>query len=177
MWKFNLKLGYFQGNVWQYMFILIVESKRTCDWPYACMESCCWWCCCCCWCEWGWIVGMSKSSSPKLGVWNVWNKRIMYVRKLNLISLHKFRRKQKFISSILLKYYVCRFAWFFFVSKLANKKILLLVVVHLCMWNKRSKKTTEMKSFGERTFSKKRRGQCGSGIKESTSQRPLVDDK
>lgn len=49
--------------------------------------------------------------------------------------------------------------------------------IHLCMWNKRSKKTTKMKVSGEGTFSKKRRGQCGSRIKESTSQRPLVDDK
>lgn len=120
MWEFNLKLGCCPKVTYDSIHICvltIVESKRTCDWLYACMESCCWWCCCCCWCEWGWIVGMSKSSSPKLGVWNVWNKRIMHVKWNVDFVTHKFRRKQKLISSILLKYYVCRFTWLFFVSK------------------------------------------------------------
>lgn len=37
------------------------------------------------------IDGISKPSSPKLGVWNVWKKK--YVKKLNLIE-----KKSKLIS-------------------------------------------------------------------------------
>lgn len=69
-------------------------------------------------------------------------------------------------------------------SSLANycqrtRKVFTFFVVAVHLRNvKRSRETMEMKSFGgEDLLSKKRRGRCGSGIKESTFQRPLADDK